>query len=179
VNDLAGAPAARAWAFPDQPERLAPREDDALAVIRDPDVSPPRARASTAPRVTEGRLWAGPPVRGRPISGGQAVQRAASRDYRSRARHVPAAPLEAPPISTGPRVRSPVPGRPTVGGSRDRRDPEPSRRAASPGTSSGRTTSGPVRPEHTSRPEPTGCARQHAPCHFHRQRNEEACRDPP
>ena len=135
VNDLAGAPAARALAFPGQPERHAPRAAD--------------ARASTAPRVTEGRLWARPPVRVRPGSGGRAVQRAATRDHCSRARRVPAAPLEAPPVSTVPRARSPVPGRPAVGGSRDL---EPSR-AASPGTPSRRTTTGPVRTEHRSQPD--------------------------
>jgi hypothetical protein len=181
VNALAGAPAEHEPAcgakrsacpavprvFPGHGERRAPR-----AVIRDPGrdpgVSPPRVRASTAPRVTEGRLWVCPPVRDRPVSGGQVVRQAATRDHRSRAGRVPAAPLEA----------SPVRGRPPVGGLRDRRDPELSR-AASPGRPSRRTTPGPARPEQRSRPEPTCSARQHPPLPFHRQRNEEACRDPP
>jgi hypothetical protein len=180
VNALAGAPAARALAFPGLPEGRAPREDDARAAIRDPYVLPPHARASTALRATEGRPWA--PVRGPPVSGGQAVQQAATRDHRSRARRVPAAPLEAAPVSTGLRARgrrsarSSVPGQPAVGGLRVRRDPEPSR-AASPGTPSGRTTTGPARPEQRSQPEPTGFARQHSPRRLHRQRNKEASRD--
>jgi hypothetical protein len=204
VNALAGAPAARGQVcgakslacravprafrghdLPGRPERRDPRAAAAGAVTRDPDVPPARARVSTAPRVTDGRLWARPPVLVRPVSGGQAVQRAARRDHRSRARRVPAAPPEAAPVSTGPRAsgrqhsaRCPVRGRPHAGGSRDRRDPEPSR-AASPGMSFGRTTTGPARPEHRSRPEPTDFARQHPLCHFRRQRNEEVCRDPP
>ena len=100
VDALAGAPAARAracgakrfvcpavWrAFPGRPERRALWAAGARAVIRASYVRPPCARVSTALRVTEGRLWAHSPVRVRPVSGGQVVQRAATRDQRRRAR---------------------------------------------------------------------------------------------